>query len=252
MRISYNVTGEERKRLVGVIAEATGASPAYKFMPTCAYEVGRFTVSREGALEFDDRADTGEAEAVLAALAAAGFKGVRETEEAAGDGGQTGLTVSLPKDGFTDAAIGNLRKLAASKAGLIRKALDADRLDIQTEGDKVSFPWWDTLPGPEEARAYTAFIAALCKMAKEAKRVTATEKEVESEKYAFRGFLLRLGFIGADSKNQRKLLLRNLSGSAAFRTEAEREKWKGKHCTRRGVKGAGEEGPARKGVRDDG
>ena len=53
-------------------------------------------------------------------------------------------------------------------------------------------------------------------MAKEAKRVTATEKDVDSEKYAFRGFLLRLGFIGADSKEQRKLLLKNLSGSAAF------------------------------------
>ena len=53
-------------------------------------------------------------------------------------------------------------------------------------------------------------------MAKGAKRVTATEKEVDSEKYAFRGFLLRLGFIGADSKEQRKHLLKNLSGSAAF------------------------------------
>lgn len=64
--------------------------------------------------------------------------------------------------------------------------------------------------------SFTAFIAALCKMAKESKRVTATEKDVESEKYAFRGFLLRLGFIGADRKEQRKLLLKNLSGSAAF------------------------------------
>ena len=61
-----------------------------------------------------------------------------------------------------------------------------------------------------------SFIAAISKMAKEAKRVTATEKEVESEKYAFRGFLLRLGFIGAESKAQRKVLLQRLSGSAAF------------------------------------
>jgi hypothetical protein len=61
-----------------------------------------------------------------------------------------------------------------------------------------------------------SLISALSKMAKEATRVTATEKEVESEKYAFRGFLLRLGFIGADSKAQRKILLKNLSGSAAF------------------------------------
>ena len=102
------------------------------------------------------------------------------------------------------------------KATLIRKALGADRLDIEIDEEKVSFPWWDTPPEPEEAQAYTAFIAALCKMAKEAKRVTATEKDVDSEKYAFRGFLLRLGFIGAGSKAYRKLLLKNLSGNAAF------------------------------------
>ena len=49
---------------------------------------------------------------------------------------------------------------------------------------------------------------------------TATEKEVESEKYAFRSFLLRLGFIGADSKGYRKTLLKNLSGSSAFPNKA--------------------------------
>ncbi len=57
-------------------------------------------------------------------------------------------------------------------------------------------------------------------MAKESVRVTATEKEVESEKYAFRGFLLRLGFIGTDSKEHRKILMKNLSGSAAFPNKA--------------------------------
>ena len=36
-------------------------------------------------------------------------------------------------------------------------------------------------PQPEETGAYTAFIAALCRMAKEAKRVTATEKDVDSD-----------------------------------------------------------------------
>ena len=34
--------------------------------------------------------------------------------------------------------------------------------------------------------------------------VTATEKEVDNEKYAFRCFLLRLGFIGAEYKVERK------------------------------------------------
>ncbi len=61
------------------------------------------------------------------------------------------------------------------------------------------------------------FIAALCEMSRNAKRVTATEKEVENEKYAFRCFLLRLGFIGAEFKAERKILLKNLTGSSAFR-----------------------------------
>ena len=80
----------------------------------------------------------------------------------------------------------------------------------------MAFPWFTEVE-PESAMAYTNFIAALCRMTKETKRVTATAKEVENEKYAFRCFLLRLGFIGAEYKKDRKILLQNLSGSAAFR-----------------------------------
>ena len=54
-------------------------------------------------------------------------------------------------------------------------------------------------------------------MSRNAKRVTATEKPVDNEKYAFRCFLLRLGFIGSEYKAERKILLKNLSGSSAFK-----------------------------------
>ena len=54
-------------------------------------------------------------------------------------------------------------------------------------------------------------------MAKHQKRVTAKSRAVTNEKYAFRCFLLRLGLIGAKYKTTRKILLRNLSGSAAWR-----------------------------------
>ena len=54
-------------------------------------------------------------------------------------------------------------------------------------------------------------------MSKNQKRVNATEKEVDNEKYAFRCFLLRLGFIGEMYKKERKILLRNLNGSSAFK-----------------------------------
>ncbi len=241
MEIRYNVTGDRRKALVKVISDTTGARAVYKFMPTCNYEIDYFTVTKDGTLLFDDRADSEEVEKVLDAIAAAGFDcettaedaeqdaTAEETENAAQEAEQAatepesadraemdGLVISLPLDGFNPDSLDRLQKLVDSKAALIRKALGADRLTIQASDGTVRFPWWYELPTPEETGAYTAFIAALCRMAKEAKRVTATEKDVESEKYAFRGFLLRLGFIGADSKEHRKLLLKNLSGSAAF------------------------------------
>ena len=238
--LNYNVTGDERKRLVKAIATHTQADAKYLGAPSFAYEMDYFHIDKTGCVIFDDRSDSEEVEKVLEAIAQAGFEceeaketaqdaPTAETENApqeaeqaateadsAEDGEQAGLTVSLPLDGFSGDSLDRLRKLVGCKASLIKKALGAERLDIQTDEEKVSFPWWDTLPEPAETGAYTAFIAALCKMAKETKRVTATEKDVDSERYAFRGFLLRLGFIGADSKEQRKLLLKNLSGSAGF------------------------------------
>ena len=60
MRILYNVTGEQRKALVKVIADTTGAKAAYKGMPTAAYEIDYFTVTKDGTLEFSDRSDSEE------------------------------------------------------------------------------------------------------------------------------------------------------------------------------------------------
>ena len=57
----------------------------------------------------------------------------------------------------------------------------------------------------------------LCDMARDAKRVSSTLTETDNDKYAFRCFLLRLGFIGKEYKTARKILLRNLTGNSAFR-----------------------------------
>ncbi|MFR5081245.1 MAG: hypothetical protein ACLTEE_00695 [Anaerobutyricum hallii] len=50
------------------------------------------------------------------------------------------------------------------------------------------------------------------------KRINSAEKPTDNEKYAFRCFLLRLGFIGDAHKATRKILLKNLIGSSAFET----------------------------------
>lgn len=60
-------------------------------------------------------------------------------------------------------------------------------------------------------------------MARAQKRVTAKEKIVDNEKYAFRCFLLRLGMIGSAYKESRKILMQNLTGSSAFKSGHRKE-----------------------------
>ena len=49
---------------------------------------------------------------------------------------------------------------------------------------------------------------------------------MESEKYSFRIFLIRLGFNGKENAAVRKTLLHRLSGSAAFRNAEEERKFR--------------------------
>ena len=278
MEIRYNVTGAKRKELVNVISKATGMKAVYKFMPTCNFEIGSFTVNKEGTLLIDAHADNEEVARVLEAIAAAGFEGetqdtqeapteetpaeevlaeeeslssqedatetaelmetdatektdineaeaadtMEETETTEAEGAstseasieRTGLTVEIPLD---KVEVENLTKLLDAKGGLIKKALGISELPIEVLEDRAAFPWFSELPDADAVQAYTHFISALCEMSKNAKRVTVTEKAVDNEKYAFRCFLLRLGFIGAEYKTERKILLKNLTGSSAFK-----------------------------------
>ena len=99
----------------------------------------------------------------------------------------------------------------------------ATKYAFEKDGEYVSFHWFRPFADPKEMEAYTHFLTALCEMAKTQKRITAKEKEVDNEKYAFRCFLLRLGFIGDDYKYERKILLRNLEGSSAFKSGSKKE-----------------------------
>lgn len=208
MTIHYKVA--DRKPLVKAISEFTGADAVYMRTPTYAYRIDYFTVTREGNLEFDDRADSEEIEGLIEFLAERGF--VAESREQVADE-SIGLTVEVPLEG---AAVENLTKLLDAKGRLIRRALAVDKLPIEVTDSTVKFPWFADC-GADERKAYTHFVSALCDLAANAKRVTAKEKETGNDKYAFRCFLLRLGFIGAEYKTERKILLRNLTGSSAFK-----------------------------------
>ncbi|HFH7652945.1 TPA: virulence protein [Streptococcus agalactiae] len=222
MKANFSVTGNDRKALVKAIADLTGDKAVYKFMPTCAYEIGDITVDKEGGVTCED-AD--KLERIIHSLIADGFtpedtEEVESTDEettAENDDEATGLTVSLPLD---KVAVGNLTNLLIAKESLIKKALGIDDLGIVITEDTVSFPWFTEIPEPDAVKAYTHFIAALGKMSRDLKRISATEKEVDNEKYAFRCFLLRLGFIGNEYKAERKILLKNLSGNSSWKNGA--------------------------------
>ena len=63
MTIYYNA--QDRKPLVKAISEFTGADAVYMRTPTYAYQIDYFTVTRDGNLEFDDRADSEEIEGLI-------------------------------------------------------------------------------------------------------------------------------------------------------------------------------------------
>lgn len=221
MKISFNVTGSERKHLVQTVSKSIGEKARYLGMPSMAYEVGPFTVTKDGTLEFSESVDGDIRSRLYDDLEAAGFSFVRPEPLDRGLDNELagfGLSVLMPADSLDEEAMVNLRALIAAKGSLIKKALDADSLRIERNEKMVSFPWFtERMLTTEEARTYTHFISALCEMARNQKRITAKEKEIDNDKYAFRCFLLRLGFIGAEYKAERKILLKNLTGSSAFR-----------------------------------
>ena len=223
MTITINAQGAERKRLVNTIAEWLGEDVHYCGAPTFAYEIGRFTVKKDGSLTFSDLIDSEVVERLLEHIYDEGFDiDQSHTEEEESE--PTGISIQLPASMFTEASLANLKAIIDSKGNLIKKALGAEELPINRLGDRYDFPWFKPYSNPQEVQAYMHFVTALCEMARTQKRITAKEKEVDNEKYAFRCFLLRLGFIGEEFKAERKILLRNLTGSSAFKSGAKEEK----------------------------
>jgi hypothetical protein len=108
-----------------------------------------------------------------------------------------------------------LQRLVRSKRTLIKHALGINNLPIEITEETVSFPWFGQLK-PEETTAYTHFIDKLVKLAMKLQRVTCYSREYTNERYSFRGFLLKLGFIGKEYKTDRRILLQNLSGNASY------------------------------------
>jgi len=218
MVLHFNVTGESRKAMVKAIEQELGVKAKYLGMPSAAYEIGCYTVGKNGELEFGDFDDIDEVAPIIDACVMATGVSPAEWEnnlaETSEPEEKMGLTISIPLEKVD---MGNLISLLEAKGELIKKALGIKNTFVTEKDEIVEFPWFEEVK-PEEALSYTKFISAICEMTVKQKRVTAKPKENENEKYAFRCFLLRLGFIGDEYKADRKILLSKLDGSSAFKS----------------------------------
>ena len=216
MIIEFQLTGEKRKELVNTVSEIIGIPAEYQFMPTCAYKIGDFyTVTKEGNLEISDSADGKEVEMLIDKLVHRGYDVPLDEEK-------NGLTVEIPLELVDESTIDRLRKIVENKGELFKAVFKTDNLEIVVEANKVCFPWF-TLENDDDTDAYCTFISMLCEFAKNQKRINNKPETTDNPKYTMRCYLLRLGMSGAEYKAVRKVLLRNLSGSSAFRKTANDE-----------------------------
>ena len=219
MKISYNVTGAERKSLVAAISQELNAPTKYLGMPTAAYEVGGYHIDKAGTVTGEDNSELianlrglHNFKAVIEEYDAAlpktdetpAFEDLelsereelglgRERRDYPGEDGMRAddvpepdemdevdtLTVEFPLDGFTPEKLDNLVKMVNAKAPLLKAALGANDLPIKQTADTLQFPWFSGNIDEEHRKAYSTLVSLLCKTAIEKKRVTAKEKDTE-------------------------------------------------------------------------
>ena len=354
---------DDRKLLVARLSELTGLNSRYTFVPRCAYEVGAFTVEKDGSLTVEEGADESilqtlisenmigacieethpvspaqtetetaqiiqpdlgteewgeddweEAETpaqpqeeqevwqpetdIFAEMTAqteeagivetdttdadpipdaeyeleaeeesAASLGIRDAEETTAF--PMDARISFPLSRHTVSSLTNLICMIHTRGPLISKATggtfhaDKDLVDdildrhtflrpedliafvqewdgsenalqgITFEEDKVIFDGFRDVRDAEHLQTFTKLAAAMNKMAQTQKRVQAKETDDSNEKYSLRVWLVRLGLNGAEYKAERKILMKNLTGHAAFRTPADEEKWKARQQVKR-------------------
>ena len=179
------------------------------------------------------------------------------------------LVISLPMDGHTARSLRNFLNLMYSRGPLLNKALGTSFAvdgDLLGELDQMEIPTAEEMvnrletyrqqtgcagmtglrvtrgkvslvfPGTTDSHrvdAYAQLCAAMNRMTITQKRIQAKKVDDANEKYALRIWLIRLGLNGAEHKELRKLLMKNLSGHAAFRTPEEAEKFRIKEKAKR-------------------
>lgn len=286
---------EDRKAMAKALAAELGTEARYMGMPTCAYRVGPYTVNKDGSIDGEDfepirgflireglieeaveTAPETEAGPVIEELAE-GLSRVPSIdsihENRNGEDTVTGMSVSIPTDGYAPQALINLlrtffsrQKLlnAMMKGGaihidqelvdrlaeekpdtaeriqeILKNEIDAGMCEgIHLEDGKltVDFPFDES--DPTAWTAYSKVIIAMTDRAKTQRNASAAPLSPEDSemKYFCRSWLIQLGFGGPEHKEDRRVLLGHLHGFAAFRTADKMDAHKAKLAAKRGTR----------------
>ena len=225
---------ENRKELIRTLSEVLHEKPRYCGAPSFAYEFSLCRVDRDAVIHLPP---TIVAQSVMSAVTLLNQRGFEaeiiddcsEIEEAPDqpdeqNGNEEYLAVFIEQEKISADTLAKLEQIVSGKATLLRKALGDSSLSIVNTPKGYAFPWFQIESDEESQSAYATLIEKLIEFARERTRVTASDKETDNPKYAFRCFLLRLGFIGAEYKRERAILLRNLEGNGAFKSGSDPRK----------------------------
>lgn len=239
--MKFTTTAPDRRTLVKAIAVHTGMEPSYAGPPTFNYTVGTIIVDREGYVDVPD-AQTADLKAFLIS------KGWMEPEP---EPEQPRIQIGVPAKDLTVTNITNLIYMLYSKQYLLGKAIgtacvriedavitrlqeytpenleaytellrdfkalgDLEGLELEEEQFRMDFPQTES----GDTTLWMLLMTKMVAFAKSAHRVFPQRQQPEAEKYFMRGWLLRMGFGGADFKAARQALLKNLKGCSAFPT----------------------------------
>lgn len=218
----------DRKEKVKILGKHLGIKPKYLGVPSFAYEIGDFTVTRDGTI-INKAGDEMKLDEIL--------NSSEETTETEFDS----IEISFPMEGHDERTIKNLLNMIYSKQSLIKKVFDCSENIVEKElideistleslseilttinkenckgidfnDEKITFNFING-----DIQTSSEFLSLLIKKAKELQYTSSKPIETDNDKYTFRTWLIRLGMIGPEYKAHRKTLLSSLTGSSAFR-----------------------------------
>lgn len=298
--LKFELNIADRKTLANRMKELTGIHPYYTRAPLYAYDIGNYTIDRDGNLLVEP--ENADAELLTTLLNEGLIRGGESIESTGDQPENTEPTENLAEEPVAEAepddtaedepdtegsesedrpeevpldmelafptsqhngvSLRNLVNLIYSRGRLISKAtgghfhVETDLVEtlrddsctytvanfiealksyeaqcgtameglVITE-EKVSFTGFPTASDYDHLTAFGHLAILMNQQAISQKRIQAKDINDENEKYALRTWLLRLGMNGPDFKETRKILMENLSGHAAFRTDEEAQKF---------------------------